>query len=109
MAFAAKLCANQTGDDWRDTAKLRVAEGVLGARREKCPVRPLDSLRYSNNAMAVLLQGFINLGQKSLLMERYLRQQEYVWGVTLTFSGECTCGGRPTRMPSHHLQDKHLG
>src|SRR5689334_12002324 len=86
-----------------------MAKGILGTRRQKRSIWSPGPFRHSDDAVVVSLQSLVYLGKKPLLIKWNLRQQQDVWSIAFLLGGERTGGGRPTGMPTHHLQSKHLG
>ena len=87
-----------------------------GRRRRACPPRrqelPLgvaQALGDDDRAVAVGLDALVDAGEELLLVEGDFGEQDHVRGVAVLLRRQSTGGRDPAGVPSHHLQDEHLG
>ena len=62
MALIAELLTDQAGYDWRNSAQLGMAKGVLYTGRKKLTVWSLDPFGDRDNAVVVPLRGLLDFG-----------------------------------------------
>ena len=102
--------ADHVGDERRDAAQLRVAEGVfrtgVGEEASVCIGRAFG---HHDHAVADALHGLLDARQERHRVEGDLREQDDVRRCIAALAGEPACGGDPTGMAPHHLHHEHFG